>query len=57
MKHQFVTPFWRKAYASLPPSARHRHLFHMKAAERWELRLDSAIELWSRLGLEFRKLA
>jgi hypothetical protein len=44
----FETRFWQKAYESLPPSARREHAFHMHSAERWELRLDAAIELWSR---------
>ena len=44
----FRTRFWRKAYASLPPRVRERHAAHLRAAERWELALDAAIELWSR---------
>ena len=46
--HRFVTPFWRAAFESLPVSVRERYAFHMKAAERWELRLNAAVELISR---------
>ena len=49
MRNKFATKFWQKAYESLPRAARRRHAFHMKSAERWELRLDSAFELWSRV--------
>ena len=46
--HGFVTPFWRAAFESLPAGVRERHAFHMKAAERWELRLNAAVEFFSR---------
>jgi len=44
----FRTRFWQRAYASLPPRVRERHAAHLRAAERWELALDAAIEFWSR---------
>jgi hypothetical protein len=47
MRNEFVTPFWKRANQSLSPYARRRYAFHMKAAESWELRLNSAFELWS----------
>ncbi len=50
MRNPMQTAFWQHAYASLSPSARKRHVFHLQSAERWELRLDRAIELWSALG-------
>jgi len=47
-REAFSTRFWQKAYESLPPQVRERHAFDLKAAERWELRLGAAIEIWSR---------
>ncbi len=55
-RHGFVTSFWQKAYESLPKGVRARHAFHMRAAERWELRLDAAIELWTRAAGALRAL-
>jgi hypothetical protein len=49
MRNPMQTPFWQQAYASLPHTARKRYAFHMKSAERWELRLDTAIEWWTAL--------
>jgi hypothetical protein len=46
--NRFDTAFWQKAYESLPLRARREHAFRMRSAERWELRADAAIELWSR---------
>jgi hypothetical protein len=46
--HEFVTSFWRAAFESLPAAVRERYRFHMKSAERWELRLNAAVELLSR---------
>ena len=46
--NRFDTRFWQKAHESLPLRARREHAFHMRSAERWELRADAAIELWSR---------
>jgi hypothetical protein len=54
---QFVTQFWQRAYDSLSPAARQRYAFHMKSAERRELRLDSALELWSRFTAAIAKAA
>ena len=48
MREKFNTKFWQKAYDSLPPQARSRHATLLKAAERWELKLDAAIEFWTR---------
>ena len=44
----FKTAFWRGAYRALPAQARGRHLRHLRAAERWELRLNALIEAWAR---------
>ena len=46
--NRFETRFWQKAYESLPLRARREHAFRMRSAERWELRLDAFVELWSR---------
>ena len=43
------TPFWQKAARSLPASVRGRHARHIERAERVELALEQAIEIWSRL--------
>lgn len=48
MHEKFNTKFWQKAYDSLPRQARNRHARLLKAAERWELKLDAAIEVWTR---------
>jgi len=48
MRKELVTPFWRAAFKSLPPAVRERHLLQLKAAERWELALDAAVEAFSR---------
>ena len=40
------TAFWRNAADSLPASVRARYVGHFEDAERWELRLDAAIEAW-----------
>jgi hypothetical protein len=50
-RNTFETKFWQKAYESLPLRARREHAFHMHSAERWELRVDAALELWSRASL------
>ena len=47
-RNEFVTGFWQNAYESLPAGIRDKHAFHMKAAERWELRADALIEVWTR---------
>lgn len=48
MHKEFVTPFWQRAYDSLPAQIRGQYLTQMKAAESWELALADAIQLWSR---------
>jgi hypothetical protein len=48
MRKEFVTPFWQRAYDSLPAQVRGQYLTQMKAAESWELALGNAIQLWSR---------
>jgi hypothetical protein len=48
MRNEFVTPFWQRAYESLPAQVRGQYLTQMKAAESWELALGEAIKLWSR---------
>jgi len=48
MRNEFVTPFWRAAFKSLPPAVRERHLPQLKAAERWELAFGEVIEAFSR---------
>lgn len=49
MRNELVTPFWRKAYASLPEHVRERYLADFVFAERWELVLAALIEGWSRV--------
>jgi hypothetical protein len=48
MRNEFVTPFWQRAYDSLPAQVRGQYLTQMKAAEGWELALNKLIQLWSR---------
>jgi hypothetical protein len=48
MRNEFVTSFWRGAYASLPAQVRTRYFAQLHAAEQWELRLDALIETFSR---------
>jgi hypothetical protein len=48
MREELRTPFWRAAFESLPPAVRQRYLSQLKAAERWELALDSVFALFSR---------
>jgi transcriptional antiterminator Rof (Rho-off) len=45
---EFATRFWRAAARSLHPTVRERYLPQLKAAERWELALDAAVEAFSR---------
>jgi hypothetical protein len=40
------TNFWKSAAASLPAAVRGRYMAHFERAERWELALDAAIELF-----------
>jgi hypothetical protein len=46
---EFVTPFWQRAYESLPAEVRAQYLTQIKAAERWELAVADALQLWSRV--------
>jgi len=48
MRNEFVTPFWQRAYGSLPASVRSRYFTQLRAAEQWELRLDALIQTFSR---------
>lgn len=48
MRKEFRTPFWQRAYDSLPAQVRGQHLAQMKAAESWELALGGMIQAWSR---------
>jgi hypothetical protein len=48
MHNQFVTNFWQRAYERMPAGAREHYLTQMQAAERWELALGNAIEIYSR---------
>ena len=48
MRNEFVTPFWQRAYDSLPAQVRGQYLTQMKAAEGWELALNEIIQVWSR---------
>jgi hypothetical protein len=45
---EFVTPFWQRAYESLPAEVRAQYLTQIKAAEQWELAVGDALQLWSR---------
>jgi hypothetical protein len=57
MRNQLVTPFWKNALESLPVYLRPRYANQLAAAERWELRLDALVELWSRLKTRRRHLS
>ena len=48
MRNQFVTPFWHRAYESLPKEVRAQYFTQIQAAERWELAIGDLIELGSR---------
>jgi hypothetical protein len=48
MRNDFVTPFWQRAYDSLPAQVRGQYLTQMKAAEGWELALNEIIQVLSR---------
>ncbi len=48
MRNRLVTPFWRKAAASLPAPFRARYAGYFERAERWELALDAILEILSR---------
>jgi hypothetical protein len=42
--NKLVTPFWKAALQSLPSAVRSRYVHDIEAAERWELRLNAAVE-------------
>lgn len=56
MRNEFATPFWQRAYDSLPAQVRGQYLTQMKAAERWELALSDAIQVLSRAKNAILKL-
>ena len=56
MRHTLVPPFWKEALASLPSSLRTRYVHEIEAAERWELRLDAAVESFARAKNALTKL-
>jgi hypothetical protein len=45
---ELLTPFWQRAYESLPAEVRAQYLTQIKAAEQWELAVGDALQLWSR---------
>ena len=49
MRKEFATAFWQKAYDKLPAGVRAQYLTQMKAAERWELAIGDAIEVFGRV--------
>ena len=56
MPKEFVTPFWQRAYDSLPAQVRGQYLTQIKAAEQWELALGDVIQLLSRAKTAIVKL-
>jgi len=56
MRNTLVTAFWKEAFESLPSSQRLRYLHDIQAAERWELRIDAAVESFSRAKNALAKL-
>jgi len=50
------TAFWQNAASSLHPSVRQRYLAEFEHAERWELALDAAVEVWSRAKAALARL-
>jgi hypothetical protein len=56
MPNRLVTPFWKAALASLPAAVRSRYLHDIEAAERWELRLNSAVQGCTRAKSAFARL-
>jgi hypothetical protein len=56
MPKEFVTPFWQRAYDSLPAQVRGQYLTQIKAAEQWELALGDLIQLLSRAKTAIVKL-
>lgn len=56
MYNGLVTPFWKNALQSLPAEVRHRYVHQIEQAERWELRLASIVEGWSRAKAAFARM-
>jgi hypothetical protein len=56
MPKEFVTPFWQRAYDSLPAQVRGQYLTQIKAAEQWELALGDVIKVLSRAKTAIVKL-
>ena len=56
MHKEFSTPFWQRAYDSLPAQVRGQYLTQIKAAEQWELALGDLIQLLSRAKTAIVKL-
>ena len=52
MRNRLVTSFWKNALESLPSGLRSRYLHDIEAAERWELRLNAAVESTTSAALE-----
>ena len=48
MRNEFVTPFWQRAYQSLPKEVRAQYFTQIQAAERWELAIGDVVEVLSR---------
>jgi hypothetical protein len=48
MRDELVTTFWRNAYRSLPEPVRARYHGEFVTAERMELAIAGAVELWTR---------
>jgi hypothetical protein len=47
MRNELTTKFWKNALAQLPPEIQSRHVHDIEAAERWELRLNALIKIWT----------
>ncbi len=56
MHNRLVTPFWKNALQSLPAEVRQRYVHQIEQAERWELRLASIVEGWSRAKAAFPRM-
>lgn len=48
MRNEPLTPFWRKAYRSLPEPVRQRYQGEFIIAERMELAIAGLVQLWTR---------
>jgi hypothetical protein len=55
MRNQLTTQFWKNALLALPVSVRSRYVHQIEQAERWELRLNAAVQTWSRAKAAFAK--